>query len=285
MSVSIIEPAAAAAGLSLGPIGAIGGSLLGKIGDSLFGKSQAEKNRESQEEFAKKGIRWRVADAKAAGLHPLAALGASGASFTPSNVVSDFGGIGQDIHRAVEATRTSEERAQARTAQEAALALQTRVGTAQANMYDAQAALANAQAHKLTFVGPPMPSEAELSSGGNNLGGVRTDTPDRSPPGLWQVKPAEVQSGARGEPGLLAGPPNPSERIIDFRGQKIRIPNVDLDSLMEEPLASVAILAALNPGLSRQLLDEFLKRTGIVQPWKRTPAPSLRRGGGASGSW
>lgn len=43
----------------------------------------AEKNAQLQREFAQHGIRWRVADARAAGLHPLAALGMSGASATP----------------------------------------------------------------------------------------------------------------------------------------------------------------------------------------------------------
>lgn len=42
-----------------------------------------------QREFAQNGIRWRVDDAKAAGLHPLAALGASGSSYSPTSVMLD----------------------------------------------------------------------------------------------------------------------------------------------------------------------------------------------------
>ena len=37
-------------------------------------------------QFAKRGIQWRVHDAKKAGLHPLAALGAQTTSFSPSFV-------------------------------------------------------------------------------------------------------------------------------------------------------------------------------------------------------
>lgn len=80
----------------------------------LFGKKSAEKANEQniklQKEFAQNGIAWKVADAKRAGIHPLAALGASTTSFSPS-VVGDtsFGtGIsnaGQDIGRAINATR------------------------------------------------------------------------------------------------------------------------------------------------------------------------------------
>lgn len=88
-----------------------------------------ERNIANQKEFAQQGIRWKVADATAAGLHPLAALGAQTSSF--SNVVggnyevpkSDFGSMGQDIGRAIEAGSTQGERSDrmgqaiARTAQ------------------------------------------------------------------------------------------------------------------------------------------------------------------------
>lgn len=53
-----------------GAIATAGSSILG----GLFGKSEASKNRAMQRNF----IQMRVADAKKAGIHPLAALGASG---------------------------------------------------------------------------------------------------------------------------------------------------------------------------------------------------------------
>lgn len=68
-----------------------------------------------QREFAQMGIRWKVEDAKAAGLHPLAALGAQVSSPSPVSVGGeapkyDFGSMGQDLSRAFKAAATKEER-------------------------------------------------------------------------------------------------------------------------------------------------------------------------------
>lgn len=79
---------------------------------------QAELNRAMQIQFAKEGIRWKVEDAKAAGVHPLYALGAQGASYAPVSIGSSSGSpmgsalasMGQDIGRAVNATQTAPER-------------------------------------------------------------------------------------------------------------------------------------------------------------------------------
>lgn len=97
------------------PIGAIvgaGASLLG----GLFGSSEKKKDRAMQKEFAQQGVRWRVEDAKQAGIHPLAALGFNAPSYTPVAVgdMSLGDGIaqaGQGIGRAIEAKATKAERA------------------------------------------------------------------------------------------------------------------------------------------------------------------------------
>lgn len=99
-----------------GAIGAAGALLGGKQAAANQAK-MAQQNYEHQKEFAQNGIRWKVSDAKAAGIHPLYALGASTASYSP---VSGYGGdsgisdaaaqFGQGIGRAVEAGMTREER-------------------------------------------------------------------------------------------------------------------------------------------------------------------------------
>lgn len=47
---------------------------------------QRAQNVEQQKEFAKNSIQWKVADAKAAGLHPLFGAGLSGSSFSPNPI-------------------------------------------------------------------------------------------------------------------------------------------------------------------------------------------------------
>lgn len=104
-------------GSIIGAIGSLAGGLLG-------GKSQekaADSNAALQREFAQQGVRWKVEDAKAAGIHPLYALGANTIAASPSYVGgSDYGignamaGIGQDISRSIDAKRTQRERDEAR---------------------------------------------------------------------------------------------------------------------------------------------------------------------------
>lgn len=75
-------------------------------------------DRQLQKDFAQQGIRWRTEDAKAAGIHPLYAMGASIPTFSPSP--SNIGGdtslgpglksAGQDITRAITATQTRKQR-------------------------------------------------------------------------------------------------------------------------------------------------------------------------------
>lgn len=88
----------------IGSLISAGSSLLG----GLFGQSQADKQAKLQKEFAQKGIQWKVADAKAAGIHPLAALGAQTTSYAPTSV-GDLGlsSMGQDIGRAVDSARSA----------------------------------------------------------------------------------------------------------------------------------------------------------------------------------
>lgn len=101
-------------------VGSIAGGILGLAGSGNSAANAAAINRqnyEAQKEFAQNGIRWKVADAKAAGLHPLAALGAQTSSYSPSAVVGDspdysfLRDAGQGIGRAIDAKMTQKERA------------------------------------------------------------------------------------------------------------------------------------------------------------------------------
>lgn len=80
--------------------------------------SVADRNIELQREFAKNGVRWKVKDAQKAGVHPLFALGANTHSFSPvsagvtpeNGLAEGFANAGQNLGRAIEATRTADER-------------------------------------------------------------------------------------------------------------------------------------------------------------------------------
>lgn len=93
------------------------GSIAGGLISAHNARSMWDRNYGAQKEFAQNGVRWKVEDAKRAGIHPLFALGASTRSFSPVQGYSgDFGvsdaatEFGQGISRAIEAKKTREER-------------------------------------------------------------------------------------------------------------------------------------------------------------------------------
>lgn len=94
------------------------GNAIGSIAGGLVQRSASKAQTRYQKDFAQKGIQWRVADAKKAGIHPLAALGAQVPSYTPQ-AVGDLGlsAAGQDIGRAVSAGMNGQQRQQRRLGQ------------------------------------------------------------------------------------------------------------------------------------------------------------------------
>lgn len=160
-------------------LGGLGGAIIGGVSSLIGGKQQAdaardnteasiafqreqaESNNALQREFAQNGIRWKVEDAEAAGLHPLYALGGSSASFTPSaaSVNFDDGGghlgraladAGQNVGRAVTAQQTPEQREAAQ--------LQRQLLASQIGETDARRGLLEAQTRLATAPGTPSPT-------------------------------------------------------------------------------------------------------------------------------
>ena len=200
---------------------AIGGAIGGALGLIGAGQSQASAERlnqlnyEHQKEFAQNGIRWKVADAKAAGLHPLAALGASTASYSPSAVIGDspdysfLKDMGQGIDRAMDAKATRQERAE-REQKENALfneelkgkqlqnqETETRIEQMKWDM--AMDAARNAERSVRTQQQvPPMPS---LAPDGSLMPGQENAT---SPGGI-ETKPAEIVVNEPGKPAQERG--------------------------------------------------------------------------------
>lgn len=113
----------------------------------------SQKNYDMQKEFAQHGLRWRMEDAARAGIHPVyAAGGGPSAQASPSHVAgldqssgSHLANMGQDISRAIHATRTVEERQMAQ--------LQLQRAALENKLLDTQ--IYNLQQDQ---TGPPLPS-------------------------------------------------------------------------------------------------------------------------------
>ena len=118
-AASALMGSSAGAGIGLGTSGIIGSALSGissLIGGNSAQKAQARANAQNaalQKEFAQHGIRWKVADAKAAGIHPMYAMGAQGASASASfgaepqkqNILETLANTGSDIARSVQTSQ------------------------------------------------------------------------------------------------------------------------------------------------------------------------------------
>lgn len=106
-----------------GPLASIGGSILGFMGakdKNKEARAAADLEYARQKEFAQSGIRWKVEDAHAAGVHPLFALGASTSSYAPQSIGMEnemahlgkgLADMGADVSRAAQAQTTKSERA------------------------------------------------------------------------------------------------------------------------------------------------------------------------------
>lgn len=193
-----------------GPV--IGG--LGNLIGGLFGSSNADANNATQlriaeqniamqKEFAQNGIRWRTGDALAAGIHPVAAMGANISSFSPVSVgtsspdTSWMGSLGQNIGRAVEAGLTWEEKKEKQTMDNVATSLRL-------NNMGLQNELLGAQIERIRS-GPPMPSMGQSSPGGGNSG----DVVNNPALGTFEMKPNEVTTSLPGQRAHTAGPAGP----------------------------------------------------------------------------
>lgn len=206
----------------------IGGALIGGASSILGGllggssaRSAAASNARAQKEFAQYGIRWKVADAKAAGIHPLAALGAQTHSFSPSYVGDNSMGAalasaGQDIGRAVSATATEQER---RSAEADAFinGAEARLDAAKMRKLDLQnrelqnALLASDLARKNANPNPPFPTVGATPSyvpgGPRHVAGPGLVVRGGSSPavGAIDIEPGRVTSRSPSDTSAEAG--------------------------------------------------------------------------------
>lgn len=189
----------------LGPLISAGtsifGGLLGKSSQDAANetaRANAQMNVDMQKQFAQNGIQWRVADAKAAGIHPIYALGSGGASFSPVSITQDssnpmgkaIADAGQDFSRAINATRDAPGRSKAILETQAALQTQ--------NM-QLQNELLASQVRKANMVGPPMPTNTRWGIDGQAQSGASPlvqDQPMKRT--VW-----DPEGGPSNEPGSI----------------------------------------------------------------------------------
>lgn len=264
-------------------------SMIGNLVGGLFGRSSAKKQASQQaalqREFAQNGIRWKVEDAKAAGIHPLYALGAQTNSYQPIAIDDPMGNalsnMGQDVSRAIQAQATPEEKA-IRTLQ----------------MQQAAENIAKTQAER-DYIYAQI---AKLNQSDNQSGGLPSELPTlQSGPqtgaqtGRAKIVPAEVTSARPGAPQLTAGPDNPTFQAHSLGpdGMKIAIPQGTSMSEAFENIAAYPAIVRESARLSNMSSGEWLFQfiTGNKSYWDYIMGPpkdffpKKRKGGGASGSW
>lgn len=184
-----------------------GASLLGGRSSADAAEDAAAMNSASQKEFAQHGIRWKVADAKAAGVHPLYALNAQTHSFAPSYVGGTQMGegiaqAGQDISRAMQSTMDSTQRLQER------LLLAQVKGQEIENAY--KASLVSRLDHSAQM-GPSMPNV--------------------------EMNPSSFTASRPGMPFLEAAPPTPGQKEFAYEtGGTWRLPSEQAKQAIEDVL-------------------------------------------------
>lgn len=202
-------------------LGQAAGDYFARQADQNHAAHVARQNYEQQKEFAQNSIRWKVEDAVRAGIHPLVGLGASpsagGGTHTVgespgSSLSSNLGRMGQDVSRAINATRTAEER------QLAQLQLSNAQADLDGKLIDNQ--IRASQLQKSTQVGPPLPSAVSPAMGQGN----------------FYVKPAEAFASSHSNPALEAGAKNSYTFMRTDGGGLAPIYSTDAKQLTEDDL-------------------------------------------------
>ena len=241
-------------------ISVLGSGIAGVLGNNAqeeaaeLAARESRRNRKLQKEFAQNGIRWRVEDAKRAGLHPLYALGANTASFSPAStafapddsLAHMAANMGQDLSRAVASTRTQDERLESMTS------LQLENQSLQNDLLRSQIAKLNS-----SQTGPALPS-AVSPAGFDGQGDA------------FAVKPAEAFASSQGRPAQEAGAINSYGFMRTDTGLAV-VPSADAKQRTEDDF-----LQQLQWMVRNQLLPAF---SGLPTPDpKQYPPPEGAKG-------
>lgn len=169
-----------------GSVGAAAPELLGGWLGADAARKEGNTNRAEQREYATNSIRWRVKDAQAAGIHPLYAMGATGASFQPVSTGAPeiLANMGQNVGRAIQSKMSQEDRTHV-----------AEMNMLQREHLKKQNALLDAQTTSImkSSLPPAMP------------GGSDNFMPGQGESGSMQVKPSSRTRSAKGAPEQQQG--------------------------------------------------------------------------------
>lgn len=221
--------------------------------NEALARETTAQNIAMQREFAQMGIRWKVEDAKAAGLHPLYAIGGSGAAFAPSPTLVHgsppevrptlrdasppsgyLGSMGQDIGRALAATLDP--------AQAAERALQLKLLESQVEKENAQAQYYRSQANRENAAGGGQPVYIPANSGYGEDPIQLIDAPFLRD--TIRAQPSEVESSRSSDSSSTPGS-RPTWSDYSAFGTTIRLPAKGATEALEslEPLGAIATVA------------------------------------------
>lgn len=197
-------------------------------------RKMAHEQMDAQREFAQMGIRWKVADAKAAGIHPLYALGAQGASYSPtivagdsySNTANALQSMGQSIDRAEAANKSQGDRL--------GQFMQQQDQGADARFRANQMYIEDLAYKRNLAIGAGLDNEAKrllLLKTAREMGppGAQTGSSEF---GAVDMKPSEQISADRSLPGREAAP-TPGFKTYRYGNRSIDLPNEALSESLE----------------------------------------------------
>lgn len=177
--------------------GAIIGGLLNK--DSQ--EDQVAQNTALQREFAQKGIQWKTADAKAAGLHPLYAMGANTTPYQSQPIMDD--GLGTGIAKAGAGLGQYLAAKPGKAENKKQQALQV---SAALNLSEQQRMLVKAQTMNLMSIMRYRNKDWTAGQGGpDGMGADVVQEETGVMPGMIEPTPVEQKSASKTNPDSVAG--------------------------------------------------------------------------------
>lgn len=210
------------------------------------------KNNDLQRDFAQNSVRWKVEDAKRAGIHPIYALGAPTMSANPSYVGDtslgqSISNAGQNISSSINKTRTSDERTSSVMEQ-----LQIERGGLENELLRSQIARINQTSN------PPMPGSDYIM-------------PGQPQSGLSKRIPSQYTASVPGQPHMEAAPPTPGGKKFAYPyGLNVTLPSKDAKDAIEDVLPYELehyYLHRIAPGIEK-LFTEYPQAAGrFIAPY------------------